>query len=166
MEEKWAPVKGYEGYYEVSNLGRIKSLKRFGVLKDRLLKPGVMSKGYLTVRLFIDGNATCLLLHRLIAIAFLPNPDNKLEVNHIDSNIRNCTLSNLEWCTRSENIKHSYSFGKNTQTGIRNSKCKLSEDDVHSIRKSNKLNVEEARLHKVSAATISSIRRRKTWTHI
>ena len=107
MEEIWKDVKGYEGIYRISNLGRIKSLKRFNVPQDRLLNQvSLNNKGYHTVMLSANGSPKRFLIHRLIAISFIPNPNNKPYINHIDGNPLNNSISNLEWCTQKENMVH------------------------------------------------------------
>jgi len=100
MEEIWKPVVGYEGLYEISNLGKVKSLK-YG--KERILKPR-NNKGYLEVDLPKDGKHKSYKVHRLVAQAFIPNDDLfKTEINHIDENKENNNVNNLEWCNRQYN---------------------------------------------------------------
>lgn len=113
MREVWRDVVGYEGKYQVSNFGRVKSLNynRTGI--EKLLCPK-KSAHYLRVTLRNDMGAKDKCIHRLVAQAFIPNPDNKSEVNHIDGDKRNNHLSNLEWVIHSENARHSvYSLNKN-----------------------------------------------------
>lgn len=113
MLEIWKPIKNYEGLYEVSNLGKVKSLsKRKGFIEttDIVLKPRNI-KGYLSVHLSKKGITKNLLIHRLVALAFIPNPEDKPEVNHIDGNKKNNCVSNLEWVTKSENDLHAYKLG-------------------------------------------------------
>jgi len=86
MEEIWKDVAGWEGSYQVSTYGRVKSLK-YG--KERILKPNKNSSGYLTVSLYIEGKTFSKVVHRLVAIAFVPNHDNKCDVNHIDEDKTN-----------------------------------------------------------------------------
>lgn len=108
--EIWKDVKGYEGRYQVSDLGRVKGIPRmawsgrvFYKLKEKILKPGKNSEGYLVVVL-CDGKTTKTnKVHRLVAKAFIDNPNNNPVVNHKDSNKTNNCLENLEWCTHSEN---------------------------------------------------------------
>lgn len=103
-EEIWKDVKGYEGRYQVSNHGRVKSFLRGGLILSLQTK-----NGYSNVNLF-DNNRkmTTKTVHRLVAIAFIPNPDNKPQVNHIDYNRKNNYISNLEWNTVQENSLHSF----------------------------------------------------------
>lgn len=108
MEEEWKPIKGYEGIYEVSNMGRVKSLHRS---QGRILKQDTKDNGYIQVSLNKDGVQSKKHVHRLVATAFIPNPHNKSEVNHIDGNKENNNADNLEWCTREYNMRHAYRNG-------------------------------------------------------
>lgn len=118
-KEEWKPVVGYEGLYEVSNLGRIKSLPR------NKTKGGIMkqfkSVGYMYVGLHKDGKATPKRVHKLVMMAFDPRPtgnyyDKNFTINHIDGDKTNNNLSNLEWCTQSENQIKAYEIGINGKT--------------------------------------------------
>ena len=106
MSEEWRDVVGYEGLYQVSSEGRVKSLERKGRKSERILKPGVRSEGYLFVVLYAGGKPKNLRVHRLVCQAFHENLDNKPCVNHIDENKANNCASNLEWCTYEENNNH------------------------------------------------------------
>lgn len=101
--ENWKSISGYEGLYEVSDTGRVRSLK-FG--KTRLLKPGKTRKGYLRVVLCKDGKVKKMSVHRLVAEAFVQNPLNLPQVNHRDENKRNNTATNLEWCSARYNVNY------------------------------------------------------------
>lgn len=105
MEEEWRPIKGYEGLYEVSNMGRVKSLH---ANEEIVLKQAEYRNGYMGVSLSKDGTVNMKLVHRLVAIAFIKNPNNYEFVNHKDGDKKNNTVGNLEWCTRSYNTKHAY----------------------------------------------------------
>lgn len=123
MKEIWKPVVGYEGYYEVSNLGNVRSLKRKGY-KNGNLRQGEKTTGYLIVVLYKDGKGTTKSVHRLVAKAFIPNPKNKPQVNHIDSNRKNNKVENLEWVTRAENAQHAYDSGSRVVTEKVKKHCK------------------------------------------
>ena len=113
IKEIWKDVKDYEGLYQVSNLGRVKSLERkswngykWFIKKERILKPRPLKAGYLKVSLSKDGIVKDFLIHRLVAIAFIPNPNNLPEVNHKDENKGNNRYYNLEWCDGKYNINY------------------------------------------------------------
>lgn len=122
--EKWADIPGLEGRYMVSNMGRIRSVGRFvrtmkrnGDFGERFTKEKVLSQqlrsGYPQVTfLDADGNRLSLLVHRLVAKAFVPNPLGLPEVNHIDANTQNPVAENLEWVDKSGNISHAYAIGR------------------------------------------------------
>ena len=111
MEEIWKDVKGYEGQYKVSNLGNVKSLKYLHHNKEALLKGGIKKTGYRQVILSKNYKNKYVNVHRLVAEAFIPNPNNYKEINHIDENKLNNNVSNLEWCTQKENQEHAYRIG-------------------------------------------------------
>ena len=171
MEEMWRDIKGYEGLYQVSNLGRVKSLSRFhnnnsgGYLsKERILKQSI-KRGYLTVGLCNSGKVKTYSVHRLVAIAFIDNPNNKKAVNHIDGNKTNNNVDNLEWCTYSENQKHAYKTGLHkSTTGEKSSFNKLNAIEVEDIRKNFDGNYKKiAEKYSVSERTIKRIIKRETW---
>lgn len=114
MNEIWKDIEGYEGYYQVSNTGRVKTLNRVVTqkngtkkkLKERILKPAKCTNGYLRITLCTNSHAIGFLIHRLVAKAFIHNPNNQPEVNHIDENIENNHVENLEWVTSQQNSRH------------------------------------------------------------
>lgn len=120
MREIWVPLIGFKKFYEISNLGRIKTLDRVvlsrpratGVntrtIKERIRPPEPTRNGYLRITLSKKGINKRYLIHRLVAKHFISNPNGKPCVNHKDGNKHNNKLSNLDWCTYSENEKHSY----------------------------------------------------------
>ena len=130
MIEEYRPVKGYEGLYEVSNFGNVKSLERTDYLgrkvKERILKAGIGSNGYLLVILFYDGLRFTKYIHKLVSIAFLnhlPN-GNKIVVDHIDNNKSNNRLDNLQLITNRENLSKE-KRGTSKYTGVYwNKQCK------------------------------------------
>lgn len=107
MNEIWKDIKEFEGHYQVSNLGNVKSLnyKKMGISKN--LVPKKNNKGYLWVELRSNGKVKPMLIHRLVAMAFLPNPNNLEQVNHKDENPLNNCVENIEWCTREYNVRYS-----------------------------------------------------------
>lgn len=107
-------IKGYEGLYKVSPEGTVTSFKRG---KIRILKPE-NSRGYLRARLYKDAEVKNFLVHRLVALAFIENPENKPQINHIDGNKLNNSVENLEWCTASENCRHAVSTGLDPNSKI------------------------------------------------
>jgi hypothetical protein len=104
MEEVWVRVSGYENYYEVSNFGRVKSYHRYK--EGKLLKFNKNHFGYLSVALIKNGQVKLTKVHRLVAKEFLKNPQNLPQVNHIDEDVTNNRVDNLEWCTASYNINY------------------------------------------------------------
>lgn len=118
-EEKWLPVVGYEGLYEVSDCGRIKSIARLAypnlrgqrVLKTKI-KPSFNDKDYRRVELSKEGINNKYFVHRLVALSFLPNPESKNDINHKFGIVWDNRVSQIEWATESENAKHSYDILK------------------------------------------------------
>lgn len=109
---EWRPIKGFEGLYEVSNLGQVRSLNfnhREGEIK--IMKLQKSYKGYLRIMLRKDGNKIMKQVHRLVAESFIPNPQNKPQVNHIDGDKTNNKVNNLEWVTNRENQLHAINIG-------------------------------------------------------
>lgn len=112
-QEIWKEIDGYEGLYQVSNLGNVKSLKngRWGTGKERILMAGKHKLGYLFVILFKEGKMKNYKVHRLVAEAFIPNPQKLPEVNHKDEDKSNNRVENLEWCDR----KYNCNYGTRTE---------------------------------------------------
>ena len=108
MEEIWKDIKGFEGLYQVSNFGRVKSFPRKGTqtTKERIIKFTKSNKNYLVANLKNNNIQQSFSIHRLVAQAFIPNPDNLPQVNHIDGNKQNNNVNNLEWCTNKQNRCH------------------------------------------------------------
>lgn len=161
--EIWKPISGYEGFYEVSNLGRIRSLERIvecsdgrkRKIKDRTLKGSSYSGGYSGVTLHKDGCAKFVNIHRIVAEAFVPNPLEKEEVNHKDENPGNNHASNLEWVTHKENIN----YGTRTERA-REATTKLQGKAVQQFSKDGKLVAEYESIsiaYRATGAFISNI---------
>lgn len=141
--EQWEDVKGYEGYYQVSDLGRVRSLERTIIdsLCTRIFKGKVLKQTehngkqpYFYVTLSKSRKNKKLLVHRLVAETFIPNEDNKEQVNHIDGDPQNNTIINLEWVTNAENTQHAYDTGLyvNSKRGRWYQPCQLSFLDINS----------------------------------
>ena len=104
--EIWRDIEGYEGLYQVSNLGKVKSLNYKCTKKEKILKPFSNRDGYLRVKLCKEGKRRSYLVHRLVAQAFISNPEDKPQVNHKDEDKTNNKVENLEWVTSKENINY------------------------------------------------------------
>lgn len=119
MQETWKDIPNYEGLYQASNLGRIKGLRRYKqnhsklqLVEEKIIKQYVNKhNGYVYAVLCKDGKEKNCRVHKLIATAFIPNPENKKTINHIDGNKANNRVDNLEWATNQENIMHAIETG-------------------------------------------------------
>ena len=145
-QEIWKDIKGYEGFYQVSNFGRIRSVDRIVITQDgrnvfyksKIISETIDRDKYITVKLSKYGTYKSIKLHRLIAQTFMPIDNYKdLEVNHIDFNRTNNKIENLEWVTHSENVHHSSKAGhyKNNSSGCKNGRSTYTEEQVKYIRK-------------------------------
>ena len=145
MEEVWKDINGYEGIYQVSNLGRVKAVERTWysgrngcikktkpehIMKYRLAK----NTGYCLLKLTKYGKEKHVFVHRLVAETFIPNPNNLPEINHIDGNKENNCINNLEWCTAKENISHATKNKLRIIDGCNNWQAKMSPEDISFIR--------------------------------
>lgn len=110
MKEVWKNIEEYLNY-QVSNLGRVRSLNYNGTKETKVLTPGKCRNGYLKILLYKDGIRETRLIHRLVAKVFILNIENKSHVNHKDGNKQNNCVDNLEWCSQSENVKHAIKKG-------------------------------------------------------
>lgn len=106
MEEIWKDIKGYEGLYQVSNMGKVKSLNYLRTGKENVLKPGKQNSGYLTVCLSKNNKPKIFRVHRLVATAFIPNPENKPCIDHINTIKDDNRAENLKWATQKENVNN------------------------------------------------------------
>lgn len=171
---EWKDIEGYEGRFKVNELGQIKSLSRqvkrrsgtFHTTKEVIKSYRINSFGYVGVLLSINKVYKHYSVHRIVAKAFIPNPENKPCVNHKDGNKLNNHVSNLEWVTYSENHKHAFRTGLMCQKGERHASNKLKNKEVLFIFNSNKSNSLLASKFKVCIATVSSIKSGNTWSHV
>lgn len=134
----WKPIKGFEGLYEISNAGNIRS---FHSREAKTLKTWESKDGYIRVSLRKNSKIYSKLVHRLVAKTFIPNPENKPQVNHIDGDKTNNKIDNLEWCTAKENIQHAYDTGLHKLLKGKNNPNygnKLSEEAKKKISEANK----------------------------
>lgn len=188
-QEIWKDVVGYEGLYQVSNLGRVKSVARI-IYKDCTNHPTIKSdfskwhrkevimvqwknhNGYYTVSLTKDHKKKTRPVHQLVAKAFIPNPLGKEMINHIDCNTLNNNVNNLEWATNSENQLHAIAHGLKTDIGVNHNLSKLKEEDVRFIREHYKFRdtVYNTRtlgeMFGVSSSVISAIVLGKTYSSV
>ncbi|WKV24073.1 HNH homing endonuclease [Bacillus phage PSYJ-YH] len=165
-KEEWRPVEGFP-LYSVSSEGRI-----INVRTGRLLKQVKDKYGYMRLSLNRDGTSHTQKVHRIVAKAFIPNPENKPQVNHISGIKNENKVSNLEWVTNSENILHAYSLGLlNTSptTGEKHGLSKLTEKEVLLIREMSSQGTgsrELSKTFKISQSTICDIIKRRSWKHL
>ena len=130
-DEQWRDVVGYEGLYQVSNFGRVKSFHKGKVI---IRKPVTLSDGYQQVSLDKNGKRKCMGIHVLVAKMFIPNPENKPMVDHYDRNPANNTVRNLSWVTNSENQRRAVELGSK-KCGCDNPRSNLSSEQVREIRR-------------------------------
>lgn len=190
--EVFKDIEGYEGLYQVSNKGRVRSLDRLDVrsngtngsnrmLKGALMKVGVSKGGYGMVTLYKNRKKTTFIVHRLVAIAFIDNPDNKRTVNHINGIKTDNNSKNLEWATHKENSQHGWDTGLITPShnningnaqGEKHHGAKLTVKDVRFILGNVRTNGgtmsqrELGRHFGVSQSAVYHIVKRNTWRHV
>ena len=186
--ELWRDIEGYEGLYQISNLGRIKGLDRVNVsengrrtrVKSKVLHQ-TLYRGYYKIRLSKGNRKRDFYTHRLVAFAFCEKPDGKNTVNHIDGVKNNNVSRNLEWVTQKENVKHAWESGlakvsynnlNGNYQGEMIKASKLKDEDVLYIRKNSLKNggsmtiVELSKKFGVGTNTVSKALSYKTWKHI
>lgn len=176
--EEWVAIEDYVGLYEVSNMGRVRSVARKITYSDgriynypsKILSVNFCGKYKLPyVHLYRDSKRESRLLHRVVAKAFIPNPDNKTDVNHIDGNRENNAAFNLEWTTRLENMQHGFKTGLINNTGIKHGNNIYSEEQIQEVVNMIFLGYKQSEISTktgVKVGTIQAIRQGKQWTHI
>jgi len=172
MIEEWRPVVGYEGVYEVSSLGQVRSLDRWVRANSgrrrtgvRYFTPSPSGKSRKYKKVLLRNPDKQHLVHRLVLEAFVgPRPDN-CEARHLDGDPSNNRLDNLAWGTKAENEADKVKHGT-LLCGTANPASKLTEVDVLYIRASNERQVDLAKIYGVSQAVISAVRLRKIWKHV
>lgn len=186
MKEIWKDIIGYEGYYQISDHGRVKSVERMidhnkstGVKRKicgRILTLHPKPKGYLIFIASKNGITKTCNVHRVVAELFVPNPDNLPEVNHIDENKKNNHFKNLQWVTHIENIRYGTGIRRSTQyktgrinpvvRGENHPNSKLKSAQVICIYRDNRSYSKIAKEYNVDISTVYAIKRHKTWNHL
>ena len=170
-QEIFKDIPGYEGFYQVGNQGRVKSLSRKYSPVEIILSPGRDKDGYPRVVLYRDKKSLSIKVHQLVMLTFVGECPKGLQINHIDGNKENNHLDNLEYCTPAENVQHAHDTGLRVSPyGEDNGRSKLTESQVLEIRGRYKASgVSQRKLaqeYGVNHATIGFIVRRETWNHI
>ena len=176
MEEVWKDIEGYEGLYQVSNLGNVKSWHTHGGKCGALLNTTLNKDGYCIVTLHKESKHKSYLVHRIVAYLFITNVHNKPHINHIDGNKQNNKINNLEWVTPIENYIHAIKNDLINQSritrhrGINHHKTKLNEQQVKEIYKlaihDNIKMVDIAERYNISPSNVKNIKNKITWKHL
>lgn len=176
--ETWKRIPGYS-LYEASDLGRLKTFnwKNKGV--EAIMKPAMDGSGYLRTMLKRDGDGkiATIKVHRIIGQTFIPNPENKPEINHKNGIRTDNRLMNLEWCNHSENIKDSFTQGRSSNKGAKNPAATLTDEQVIEIRKNyvygrrsqhdpGQTKKQIAEQYGVKMSAIKQVILNKTWKHL
>jgi hypothetical protein len=156
-------IKGFEDYV-ITEEGKVFSRKTNSYMTTTL-----SSRGYPRVRLSNNGKRYTKTVHRLVAESYIPNPENKPQVNHIDGCKTNNSIFNLEWCTSSENLKHAFKLGLRDGKGENHSQAKLNEVKVRVIKRMIEGNVKQkdiAGFFNIHFGTVSAIKKKNIWSHV
>lgn len=167
---EWYDIKGYEGLYKINRQGDIYIMKKPRA-KEGVKKFSLDKDGYKQVNLSKNGKYTTYKIHRLVALTFIPNPNNYPVINHIDGDKQNNRVDNLEWCTRSENDLHAFRLGlrkpipvEKKARGEQTRTAKLKEKQVIYIKKHKYIETEILmKMFNVSRSTINSIKENRNW---
>lgn len=170
-QEKWKPIPGYKGFYEVSDLGRVRSVPRkvdhgqssaYRYVRGRILSTNIGTNGYPSVMLSREGGKKFCTVHRLVMLAFVgPCPDGQ-EVAHADGNRLNSRLENLRYATRLENVADAIAHGTAAR-GHKNGCAKLTQAQVLAIRSDARPLLEIATEYGISKASVSNVKNHKTY---
>lgn len=168
MEEIWKDIAGFEGLYQVSNLGNVKRFFSKMFLQEKIIGRNIDRYGYVKRVLCKKSKMYFFTEHRLVAMAFIDNPNNKVTVNHKNGIKTDNRVENLEWHTNSENISHAIETGLKDQKGIKHHKCKLTEEQVLEIRKIgfSQTRTSLSKKYGVSRSNILCIIKGKNWKHL
>lgn len=177
MQEIWKFIEGYNNRYQVSNLGRVKSLKKDDICpnggkfvrEERIMKFS-LTNGYNRVGLLRDGKYRHWFIHRLVAIAFIDNPHNKPFVNHINSIRTDNKVENLEWCTQKENVIHAHKMGRHPKKiGEEHHNSTVTKQQIIEIKKLIKNGIMPTPISKITGINVGMIYNIKagySWKHI
>ncbi len=172
MDETWLPVIGFEGFYEVSSAGRIRSAaaRTSNTFDGKIIKQNLKPSGYWNICLHKNRTQHTLRVHRVVAEAFLDNTDGLSQVNHKDGDKSNNAVLNLEWCSAGDNMRHAISLGlKPVLHGEAHGNAKLTDEKVRSIiadHRSGEKQISIARKYSVTRATVCLVVNRKIWRHV
>lgn len=172
LEEIWKDIKGFKGFYQISNLGNARSLDRMAsnhtgrrLFKSRPLRQIKMRHGYPGFCLSKRQKQRAFSIHRLLGIHFIPNPENKPEINHINGIKTDYRLENLEWATRLENMRHAFKTGLCNFSGENSKSAKLTVNQAEEIRSLKGKHTQRvlAKIYGVNHSTIGAVQRNQTW---
>lgn len=172
--ELWKNIDGYDGMYQISNFGNIRTWFKppSGIRKTPILRrQDITYQGYHLITLSKNGTKKRYSVHRLVAFAFIPNPENKPFINHIDFNKSNNHFSNLEWCTQKENVKHTIENNrKSTPKGEAHYASRLSKKDVLNIKNlcsdPSISQYDIAKIYDIDQSHVSKINSGSAWNHL
>lgn len=173
--EIWKDIKGYEGKYQVSNYGNVKSLPRTRKAKfnsvsykqEIILKPKTANNGYLLVNLYIESKRVMFSIHRLVALTFIDNPNNYPVINHKNGIKTDNRVENLEWCTQSHNRIHALENNlAKVAKGETHCQARLTNEQVLEIRNDNRKQWQIAKQYGISQTMVSHIKLKTAWKHI